>query len=68
MPAPYDQKADFISRTTNDLTSNISQGLAKAFGLDAVENVIELIVRCVSSSNFPYTLAGLGDSAFYLFT
>lgn len=35
-------------RTTNDLTSNISQGIAKAFGLVAVENVIELVVRAVS--------------------
>ncbi|KAK6085613.1 hypothetical protein SCUP515_00720 [Seiridium cupressi] len=32
--------------TTNDLTSNISQSFAKAFGLTAIENIIELIVRC----------------------
>ncbi|KAF7519504.1 hypothetical protein G7054_g13065 [Neopestalotiopsis clavispora] len=36
----------FAKLTTNDLTSNISQALAKVFGLDAVEHVIELIVRC----------------------
>ncbi|ETS82654.1 hypothetical protein PFICI_04530 [Pestalotiopsis fici W106-1] len=36
----------FAKLTTNDLTSNISQALAKAFGLTAAENVIELIVRC----------------------
>ncbi|KAK6210473.1 Transcription initiation factor IIA subunit 2 [Pestalotiopsis sp. IQ-011] len=35
----------FAKLTTNDLTTHISQGIAKAFGLDAIENVIELIVR-----------------------
>ncbi|KAM0810614.1 putative EamA domain-containing protein [Seiridium cardinale] len=36
----------FAKLTTNDLTSNISQSFAKAFGLTAIENIIELIVRC----------------------
>jgi hypothetical protein len=35
-------------RTTNNLTSNISQALAKAFGLGSIEGVIELVFRGVS--------------------
>ncbi|KAH6660382.1 hypothetical protein BKA67DRAFT_653565 [Truncatella angustata] len=35
----------FAKLTTNDLTSHISRGVAKAFGLAAVENVIEVVVR-----------------------
>ncbi|KAI0132687.1 hypothetical protein BJ170DRAFT_680566 [Xylariales sp. AK1849] len=37
----------FAKLTTNDLTSNLSQALAKAFGLTAFESIIELVVRCM---------------------
>ncbi|KAI1877098.1 uncharacterized protein JN550_001170 [Neoarthrinium moseri] len=37
----------FAKLTTNELTSNISSAIAKAFGLVAFENALELIFRCI---------------------
>lgn len=48
--------SDPDNSTTNDLTSNLSQGIASFLGLSAFEGVIELIVRCVS--HFPLAFRG----------